>query len=142
MRSKFLTGLVLGTLVSLLGPNSSIAAEKSAGIAAYVKADSQDGNVKGDVIEIVRGATGREDTNNGQSGAGKRRNNEKGMSDTGKRKNGERGTSESGKRRGTDSGTSEPSRRKTPQSPTPGSEEPPVPEEEMPEPETGTGDFE
>jgi len=139
MRSKFLTGLLSGSLISLLSLNPGIAAEKSAGIAAYVKADSQNGKIRGDVIEIVREATGREDTDNGQSGAGKRRNNEKGMSGTDKRKNGERGTSGSSQRRGTESGTSEPSRRKTPQAPTPGSEEPPG-QEEMPEP--GTGDFE
>lgn len=141
MRSKFLIGLLLGAFISLLGLNPALAADRPIGIAAYVKAEFQNGTMKGDVIEIVREAAGREGNDNGQSGAGKRRNNEKGMSGTGKPKNGERGTPESGQRRGTESGTSEPSQRKTPQRPTPGSEEPSMPEE-MPEPETGSGDFE
>jgi len=141
MRSKCLTGLLAGALISSLGVNPGIAAEKSSRIAAYVKADSQNGNVKGDVIEIVREAAGREDARNGQSGAGKRRNNEKGMSGAGKRENGESGMTRPGQRRGAENGTSEPGRRGAPEGRPPAAEEPPAPED-MPEPSTGAGDFE
>ncbi|HYE34693.1 hypothetical protein [Methylocaldum sp.] len=140
MCSKILTGLLASAFIPLLGLNPAVAAEKSEGIAAYVKAEAQHGKIKGDVIEIVREQTGREDAGNGPSGSDKRRNTEQGTS-SGKRKNPERDMPGSSQRQGIENEMPGSSERRPPETETPGSEES-FEMEEMPEPDTGSGDTE
>ncbi|MGX2041007.1 hypothetical protein ACWJKU_12860 [Methylocaldum sp. MU1018] len=141
MHSKMLSGLLIGASISLLGMNPAIAAEKPMRVGAHIKAGFQNGTIKGDVIEIVRDSTGREDVESGRSGSGKHRGTEQGTSGAGKHRGTETGTSGTGPHRGTESGTSGSSQRKTPPGGAPGSETSPEPMPE-PEPDTGTGDIE
>lgn len=126
MPSKLPLYLFAGAFTSSLSLNPAIAASNLAGTTAFVKADSQNRSMNGDIIEIVREATGREGTENGKPGAGKLNN-------------GERRMQEEMKRRGTESTPSKKGPRGTPEGRTPAPEEPATPED-MPEPDTG--DFE
>lgn len=134
MPSKLPLCLFLGAFTSSLSLTPAIAASNLAGTTAFVKADSQNRSMNGDIIEIVREATGREGTENGKPGAGKPKNGERRMQEEMKR----RGTEEM-KRRGTESTPSKKGPRGTPEGRTPAPEEPAAPGD-MPEPDTG--DFE
>ncbi|CAI8928468.1 hypothetical protein [Methylocaldum szegediense] len=131
MPSKLPLCLFVGAFTSSLSLNPAIAASNLSGTATYVRADSQNRTMNGDIIELVREVAGREGSENGKSGTGKLKNGERRMQEEMKR----RGTEEM-KRRGTESTPSKKGPRGTPEGRTPAPEEPVTPED-MPKPDTG-----